>query len=54
MKTHPLKDTGVYENLIINETDIMQGKCTNQMLFQTASIYTSLMDYYEGMKDPVF
>lgn len=54
MKTHPLNDASLFENLIIYETDLMQGKCTNQVLYQIATIYTSLVEYYEGLKDPIF
>lgn len=53
MRTHPLNDNSIFENLIVFENDILQNKCTNQILFQMASIYTSLVEYYDHIKDPI-
>lgn len=53
MNPHPLSDTSFFENLMVFEKQLLNGNYTNATLFQIASIYTSLVQYYEGLKDPI-
>lgn len=50
---HPLSDTNIFDNLITLENDIMSQKITNITLEKIVTIYSSLIEYYEGRKDPV-
>ena len=50
---NPLNDINYITNLVLLEEELINGKYTLKTIQDLVSIYTSLIEYYDGIKDPI-
>ena len=50
---NPLNDEQYITKLVLLEDDLLNNKYTIKTMQELVSIYTSLIEYYDGVKDPI-
>mgnify|MGYP003591376427 FL=1 len=52
-QVNPLSDEQYITKLVLREDDLLNNKYTIKTMQELVSIYTSLIEYYDGIKDPI-
>ena len=52
-QVNPLSDEQYITKLVLLEDDLLNNKYTIKTMQELVSIYTSLIEYYDGIKDPI-